>query len=337
METDLAEIKVKGKKIKVPSIRINNKTIVVTGKWLRTATVEDEEWLEGQIVSDPEVFIAGLKQTKPKADIFTFAQKLPDTKPKYQYHFEWDNVAAIPTTSYKEWWEKKLPQVTRKSVRRGIKRGVIAEVSRFDDALVKGIVGIHNSTLMKQGGPFAHYGKEFDIVKKEYGTYLDRSEFLGAYYQNELIGIIKLVYIDELASIMQIITMDQHYDKRPTNILITKAVEVCEKKGISFLIYGKYVYGNKTDSSLTEFKRRNGFEKIEHPRYFIPLSLKGRIAIRFKLYLGLLGILPSGVISFLIDLRSRYYKIKMKLLKPGEKLQNRKQNEKQTDTESEDD
>lgn len=332
METTQTEIKIKGKTIKVPSICIADRTIVVTGKWIRMAAVEDEEWLEGQIVSDPEVFIAGLKQTKPKADIFTFAQKLPDTKPKYQYHFEWDNVAAIPTTSYKEWWEKRLPQVTRKSVRRGLKRGVIARVSEFDDEFVKGIIGIHNSTLMKQGAPFAHYGKDFEIVKKEYGTYLDRSEFLGAYYQNELIGIIKLVYVNETANIMQIISMDQHYDKRPTNILITKAVEVCEKKGISFLIYGKYVYGKKTDSSLTEFKRRNGFDKIEHPRYFIPLTLKGKIAMKLKLHLGLLGILPSGVIAFLIDLRSRYYKIKMRLLKPGDKLQNRKQIEKQTDT-----
>jgi len=114
-----------------------------------------------------------------------------------------------------------------------------------------------------------------------------------------------------LASIMQIVSKTTHYDKRPTNVLITKAVEVCKQKCISFLIYGKYVYGNKTDSSLTEFKRRNGFEQINMPRYYIPLTLKGKIAISLNIHLGLLGILPSNVISFLRNLRSKWYNIKM--------------------------
>jgi hypothetical protein len=320
MEENLTEIKVRGKPIWVPSTRINNNTVVVTGKWIKTAFVHDEEWLEGEVVDDPELFITGSKQ-ELRADIFTFAQKLPQTQPKYKYHVEWDNVAAIPITSFKEWWEKRLPQVTRKSVRRGIKRGVIARVIEFDDELLSGILGIHNDTLMKQGVPFAHSGMDLEAVKKHYGTYLGRCEFLGAFYQNELIGIIKLVYVGGTASIMAILTKEQHYDKRPTNVLIAKAVEVCEGKGITFFIYGSYVYGNKTDSSLTEFKRRNGFEQIDFPRYYVPLTFKGRIAVKLKLHLGLLGILPAGAISRLLKLRARYHRSKLVLLKPIRKLQ----------------
>jgi hypothetical protein len=321
MDSQFTQISVKGKWIKVPSVSVGDRTVVATGRWVRIAVVHQEEWMEGEPVQEAENFIKELKAQNFNADIFCFSQRLPDTIPKYKYHVEWDNVAAIPITNYDDWWQKRLPQVTRKSVRRGNKRGVVAKVAQFDDELVNGIIRIHNSTLMKQGVPFAHFGKNFDVVKKEYGTYLERSEFLGAYYQNELIGIIKLVYMGEIASILQIISKEDHYDKRPANILIAKAVEVCEKKGMSFLIYGKYIYGKKTKSSLTEFKRRSGFEQIDFPRYYIPLTLKGRTVLRLKLHLGLKGILPAGIIYFLLDLRSRYYHIKKMFFKSVEELQ----------------
>lgn len=312
MAVNYTEIYMGGKWIKVPSARIEDKNVVVTGRFIKMAEVHDEVWLEGQVVNDPERFVRDLKASNLKADIFTFSQKIPETQPKYQYHLEWDNVAAIPITTFEEWWEKRLPQVTRKSVRRGAKRGVTAKVSEFNDELISGIIGIHNDTLLRQGVPNADYGKSFNVVKEEYSSYLDKSIFIGAYLESELIGIIKLIHMGPICSIMQIISKTTHYDKRPTNILITKAVEVCQEKGISFLIYGKFVYGNKTDSTLTEFKRRNGFEQIDFPRYYIPLTFKGILAIKMNMHLGLLGILPSGMISFLRDLRSKWYTIKSK-------------------------
>jgi hypothetical protein len=308
MDTCVVESKSKGKSAEVPAIRIDETTVVVTGRWLRLASVQDEEWLEGQVVTDPEVFIRTVREQDLGADIFTFSQKLPETTPNYHYPWEWDNVAAIPITTYEEWWEKRLPQVTRKNIRRAAKRGVFAEVVEFSDDLVRGIIEIHNDTPTRQGERFAHYGKEFPVVKREYGTFLGSSEWIGAYFGNELIGIIKLIRMGKVASIMQIVTKTKHYDKRPTNILLAKAVEVCQQKAIPYLVYGKFVYGNKTKSSLTEFKRRNGFERIDYPRYYIPLTAKGRMAMRLKLHLGLLGLLPARVISALRELRSSYYR-----------------------------
>lgn len=323
MKTGFIEIKARGKITKVPWFRIHDKPVVITGKLIKTVRIKDEEWLQGQ-VNEPEAFIGALRQAL-KADIFTFAQKLPCTEPKHDYCREWDNVAAIRTTSYQDWWEKQLPQVTRKSVRRGIKRGVAAAVVPFSDDLVHGIIKIHNDTPTRQGIPFYHYGKDFPAVKRDYGTYPERSEFIGAYFENELIGIIKMVYTGESANIMQIVTMTKHYDKRPTNILIAKAVEVCARKNVPFLVYGKYVYGNKTNSTLTEFKRRNAFEKINLPRYYVPLSMKGRLAIQLNLHLGLLGILPTQAIHFLRELRSGYYQARLRISGSSGKPQNQHQ------------
>ena len=117
-----------------------------------------------------------------------------------------------------------------------------------------------------------------------------------------------MVYVDHVATLMHIISMNEHYDKRPMNALIAKAAEVCEQKGISQLIYGKFIYGNKRRSSLVEFKRRNGFEQVNFPRYYIPLTLRGKIFVRLRLYRDLNALIPEPILQPLLSLRAWYYK-----------------------------
>ncbi|MBV8216070.1 MAG: hypothetical protein JOZ08_22865 [Verrucomicrobia bacterium] len=302
-----AEIRIAGKTVYVPSAEIYDRTVVVTGNWLRIAAVKDEQLVQGEIIGDPKAFVARMRRSHLRADILTFAQKIPNTEPKYRYCLQWDNWAATPTTSFSDWWEKRLPQESRKNVRRAAKRGVIVKVVQFDDELVKGIQKIYDETPVRQGRRFWHFGKDFEAVKRENATYLDRSEFLGAYFKDELIGFVKIVYVDRIATLIQILAMNEHQDKRPINALLAKAVEVCESKGIACLLYGKYIYEGNADSALTEFKRRNGFEEITYPRYFLPLSLKGKIAIGLGLHKGLKSLIPSSAISYLRRLRSQFY------------------------------
>ena len=108
--------------------------------------------------------------------------------------------------------------------------------------------------------------------------------------------------------LMHIISMNEHYDKRPMNALIAKAAELCEEKAISHLIYGQFIYGNKHRSSLLEFKRRNGFERINFPRYYIPLTLKGELFVRMRLYRGLSGLVPEPILEPRFSCRTWYYK-----------------------------
>jgi hypothetical protein len=162
--------------------------------------------------------------------------------------------------------------------------------------------------MVRDGRLFWHYGEDVHTVKQGLATYLDRSEFIGAYWGEELIGFLKMVYVDQVATIFHIISMDEHYDKRPTNALIAKATEVCEKRGISHLIYGKFIYGNKRRSSLVEFKRRNGFQQVNFPRYYIPLTLKGEPFVRLRLYRGFSGLLPEPILHLILSCRAWYYK-----------------------------
>jgi len=299
-----AEIRISGKTLYVPSAEICGRTVVVTGKWIRTAQVKDEEVVEGIPVEDPESFITKLKESELKADVLTFAQRPPEITPKYDYRFEWDNWAAVPTTSFKDWWENRLPQESRKNVRRAAKRGVVARVVPFDDELVRGIQGIYNETPVRQGKRFWHFGKDIETLRRELATYLDRSEFIGAYWNEELIGFLKMIYVGRVATLFHIISMNEHHDKRPMNALIANAVEFCEQKGISHFIYGQFAYGNKHQSSLLEFKRRNGFEQINFPRYYVPLTVKGRLFVLLKLYKGIGGLIPEPILQTVLSSRA---------------------------------
>ena len=223
-------------------------------------------------------------------------------------------MAAVPLTTFDDWW-KELPQATRKNVRRSERRGVAVRVSSLDQQLAQGIKSIYDETPIRQGRRFWHYGKDVERVLRENSTYSERSDFIAAFHQEELIGFIKLVYVGKTAQIMQILSKNQHFDKRPANALLAQAVEVCCRKGMSFFVYGKYIYGNKSDSELIEFKRRNGFKQIEYPRYYVPLSPLGRLAIKCGLHRGWRSWLPPRMESLLLDLRSKYYARRL----PGEK------------------
>jgi len=301
-----AEIRIAGKTFYAPTAEIQGRPVVVTGRWLRRAVIKDEDVAQGESVERPNLFLEQLKRSPLRADILSFSQKIPDTTPRYNYRFQWDNWAVVPTKTYNEWWER-VPQETRKNVRRAAKRGVSVCSVNFDDELVRGIQGIYNETPIRQGRRFWHFGKNFETVKHESSTYLDRSEFICAYFNEELIGFIKLIYVDRVATVIHILSKNAHQDKRPINAMLAKAVEVCAEKGISFLIYGKYTYDRNENSPLTEFKRRNGFDEIRYPRYLIPLTVKGRLAIWLGLHHGLKGLIPRSTVNLLRGVRSWFY------------------------------
>ena len=100
----------------------------------------------------------------------------------------------------------------------------------------------------------------------------------------------------------------EHRDKNLGTGLLSRAVQLCEQRGVSLLIYSKYSYGQKGEDSLTDFKRRNGFEELKVPRYYVPLTLRGRVGLRLGLHHGLANLLPKGAISVIRSTRARALK-----------------------------
>jgi len=299
-----AEIRIRGKNVLVPAAQIGDTTVIVTGRAMKIASVMDEYFVGSRPVQDdPEGFIRKLRG-RLKAHVFTFSQWLPDVEPRFPYAIDWDNVAAIRTHDFEAWW-KSLPQETRKNVRRAEKRGIVIRSVEPDDDFVRGVTDIYNESPIRQGKPFYHYGKDFATIKREVTTFAGCSEFIAAYRGEELVGFIKLIHAGPVANIMHIISKLSHSDARPTNALLAEAVAICARKGISYLMYGYFTYGRKTDDSLAEFKRRHAFEKILIPTYYIPMTLTGRLIVGLKLHRGVIGILPPRLTSVLLGIRAR--------------------------------
>jgi hypothetical protein len=290
-------------------IERNGKHVAVRGSWLdgsfvytrghvvRFAEIYAEDWAEDDLVRDPESFIERLRTRNIGADIFVFSQRFAKKDDWYRYYREMDNLAAIRLSDFDSWWSSRIPHESRKNVRRAQKRGLRVEVAPFSEHLVQGIAEIYHETPVRQGKAFPYYRWTVDEIRTELSSLRSRSDFIVATFEDEIIGYIKLVYMRHAAGILSILAKTNHSDKRPANALIAKAVEVCCDRRIPLLTYGRYVYGKKTDSSLLEFKRRNGFEQIDFPKYFVPLTLKGSIALLLRLHRGFRAIIPAPVLS----------------------------------------
>ena len=72
-------------------------------------------------------------------------------------------------------------------------------------------------------------------------------------------------------------------------------------------MYSNFAYGKKLGDSLSEFKERNGFRRVDLPRYYVPLTHVGSAAFRLGLHRRLIEHLPETVVGPLRALRSAWY------------------------------
>jgi hypothetical protein len=290
-------------------MEINGARIMIEGKLLRVARSHaclQQEWFKD--VENPEMLIDALQKSKDCPDILTFWQRLPETEPKYPYPMELDSIAALPIKSYSFWWEKQIERKARNKVRKAQKNGVIVKPARFDDRFVQGITSIFNETPIRQGRHYLHYGKDFDAIKCQFSRFLFREEIFGAYLGEELVGFIMLADAGKYASLGQIISKIAYRDLAPTNALLAKAVERCAEKGFPYLVYAYWL-----DDSLGDFKRSNGFQRFDLPRYFVPLTKKGKLALKLGLHRGWKAAVPKQIKKALKKLRRGWYDLTRRL------------------------
>ncbi len=286
-----------------PSLEIRGKEIRIRGKLIRIGFLDGEGY---QFLEDPEAALDHLRNSSTSIDLFTFVQKLSETSPKYSYPMEWDNMAVLRVSSFENWMTQQINFKVRNKVRKAAKNGIVVREIPFNDALIQGISAIYNESPIRQGRKFPHYGKEFESLRRMKATFLDRSVFIGAFLEDSLIGFIKLVANEDWsqAGLLHILSMIRHRDKAPTNALIAQAVRSCADRGIPNLWYANLSYGKKHKDSLADFKLQNGFHKVEVPRYYVPLTLTGRMALRLGLHHEIIDQVPEPVAAAYRKIRS---------------------------------
>ena len=287
-------------------IEINGQKLRVDGKLVRIARLDGENYLFAEY---PEAIVEDLKAIRNRIDIFTFIQKPSDPLPKYKYPMEQYNLAVLSITSFDDWWNKQIGFKARNKAKQAEKRGVVLREVPFSDSLVRGIWEIYNECPVRQGKRFPHFGKDIATVHREEATYLDCSAFIGAFQGDRLIGFVKLLIAPDgsQAGLLNIVSMIEHRDKAPTNALIAHSVRFCAERGIPYLVYSNFAYGKRSRDSLSDFKERNAFERVDLPRYYIPLTPLGWTAIRLGMHKKLLDRIPEPVIVKFRELRGAWY------------------------------
>lgn len=253
--------------------------------------------------------MSDLRSSGRPIDLFTFIPRLTDNIPRHPYLIEQANVAALRVTSFEQWWNEVLGFKARNKAKQAQKKGVELHEVRFDEQLVDGIWKIYNECPVRQNRRFPHYGMTRDNVRMHAGTFLDCSIFIGAFFEGSLIGFAKLT-VDETgtqAGLMHILSLLSHRDKSPTNALVAEAVRSVAARNIPYLVYSSFSYGNKQRDSLSDFKERNGFQRIDVPRYYVPLTAFGKLAFHMGMHRRLIELLPESVITKLRGYRADWY------------------------------
>ena len=243
-------------------------------------------------------------------DIFTFVERkwcCPINNPPSTWTRTDDNIGLLEIRDYATWWNA-IGKKTRNMVRKAEKEGVKVSVVQQSDKLAEGICKIYNETPIRQGRVFPHYGEPLDHLTRV--MYLEKkSTYIAAFFQDEIIGFIQLTRGDNIVILSNILSMQKHMDKGVNNALLAKAVEVCASKGERWLMYGRM--GNHP--SLDKFKDNNGFLKQDLTRYYIPLTGKGRLAIRLGLHKELKDALPQSIKDLLIPVVNWVSRTKVRL------------------------
>jgi len=210
-------------------------------------------------------------------DLFTFVQRrfMKDVQ-RYPFPNEVDPIALLKITSYEDWWRFQIRSEERNRVRKAEKKGIKVETVEIDEDFINGAYKIWSETPIRQGRRYIGYGISRAALKRKFER-LRNSDVFGAYYNDELVGALWLVYGDRVARIRQFVSMIQHRDKAPNNALMAAAVSRCCEKGFHFIVYEKMGYLPNLDA----FKIHNGFKRVLIPRYYIPLSERGEWVIRF--------------------------------------------------------
>jgi len=300
------------KDVEKGQLRLEGRTIVVRSRLCGVAETDGEGY---KFLADPESAISALRISNFRADLFTFLQNPSETSPKYKYPFEWDNFAILPISTFDHWWTQQIGCKTRNKARLAEKKGIVIREVPFDDTLVRGIWELYNEVPVRQGRRFPHYGKSLEAVRAMSATFLDSSVFVGAFDGDKLIGFIKLTMDDarQQAGLMHLLTLIGYRDKAPTNALVAQAVRSCADRGVTRLVYANFAYGNKAKSSLSDFKERNGFKRVDVPRYYAPLTPWGALAFRLGLHRRLAEVMPESVAAKLRELRGRWYQRRFNL------------------------
>ena len=274
---------------------IDNTEISVTGTFFRIAKLR-HEWFE--FLNEPASLAKKMKKNKPVPDLLTFLQEAHRPRPEFPFYHETASASVLTIKSFDDWWDD-LHFKARNKARKAQKAGVEIHETELNEAFVSGVEKIYNESPLRQGRKFTHYGKNFLTIKNDLSSFPDKTFFIGAYFRGELIGFMKLFEGNEILRTVHIIATLAHRDKCVMDALIAHAVKICDQKNIAHLHYGDWA-----SRGLGVFRVKYNFQRHDCPRYFIPLTARGKFVLQLRLHRPLSERLPQSWKDRLVSVRN---------------------------------
>src|SRR5262245_55531243 len=125
------DMSVRGKLVRTRAIFLCGVNVLLRRRFIKTAQIFDEYWLERDTLPAPETVIGELRKMASKPDIFVFAQRVPDTATRHRYHHIFDNYAVLPLSTYEHWFQHQIPAATKRNIRASQKRGILTRVCDY--------------------------------------------------------------------------------------------------------------------------------------------------------------------------------------------------------------
>src|SRR5215468_7864762 len=86
-------------------VKVCDRDIRIEGSLLRLAQPHGDRY---RFLDNPATVLDALRLCGTRVDLFSFAQRLPETKPLHAYPMEWDNYAVLPISTFENWWTHQL-------------------------------------------------------------------------------------------------------------------------------------------------------------------------------------------------------------------------------------
>ncbi|HEU6449233.1 MAG TPA: hypothetical protein VFV23_12425 [Verrucomicrobiae bacterium] len=275
---------------------IANLEISVNKNFCRVAKLR-HEWFD--YVAEPAELIRQMREANV-ADVFTFVEESHVRRPELPFRREPASISVLTIKSFNDWWND-LHFKARNKARKAQKCGVEIREAGLTDDFVRGVEKIYNECPLRQGRKFTHYGETFDTIKNDLSSFLDRSIFVGAYFNDELIGFMKLFVGNEILRMIHILATFADRDKCVMDALIARAVKLCAERKIHLLHYGDWA-----SRGLGVFREKYNFQRHDCPRYFVPLNWRGQLLLNFGFHRPLRERLPRPLVNQLAQIRNQW-------------------------------
>jgi hypothetical protein len=128
---------------KMARLRLEGRTVVGQDRLCPIACVDDEGY---KFLTDPTSGISALRGSNSRADRFMFMERLLQTR---RNSYEWDNVTALLTCTFSDWWTQEICLNVRHKPKEAEKKWIGTREVSFGSIAIP---GIRTSTMKEQEG-----------------------------------------------------------------------------------------------------------------------------------------------------------------------------------------